>query len=327
MMDIDPPEFLSKDDEIQYWMDLANQLLQRKEDVERELEEFQENSQMLEKELETSLEQAEKTNRELRQRNTRLATEVEQLRTRLDQQSTDCAMFQGKAQDLQQQQEHLLKYIRELEQKNDDLERAHRINRVTEEEIEAKFNLAIEKNALLESELDEKEGLKVIVQRLMDEVRDLKQEIQVHERHHADNNKSAERVRSIVDSNKLQAELESNSPASQIVPQTIPQNNTTTSPIKIGHGMVGGVIGNNNNNSQPLPPCTRILAMNMIGDLMRKVGLDRWVCMGCRRIKCTCPSGQKSNTTSSTGPSAAQTHASAQCIRQQPRPTACRSSS
>lgn len=98
----------------------------RKYDVERELEEFQENSQMLEKELETSLEQAEKTNRELRQRNARLATEVEQLRMRLDQQSADCAMFQGKAQDLQQQHEHLLKYIRELEQKNDDLERAHR---------------------------------------------------------------------------------------------------------------------------------------------------------------------------------------------------------
>lgn len=275
-MDIDTPEFLSKDDEIQYWMDLAHQMHQRKYDVERELEEFQENSQMLEKELETSLEQAEKTNRELRQRNARLATEVEQLRMRLDQQSTDCAMFQGKAQDLQQQHEHLLKYIRELEQKNDDLERAHRINRVTEEEIEAKFNLAIEKNALLESELDEKESLKVIVQRLMDEVRDLKQEIQVHERHHTDNNKTAERVRnSIVDSNKLQAELESNSPASQIVSQAIPSNNTTTSPIKLGHGMVGGVIGNNNNNnnnSQPLPPCTRILAMNMIGDLMRKVG-------------------------------------------------------
>jgi len=43
----------------------------------------------------------------------------------------------------------------------------------------------------------------------------------------------------------------------------------------VGHGMVGGVIGNNNNNvSQPLPPCTRILAMNMIGDLMRKVGVS-----------------------------------------------------
>lgn len=325
-MDIDPPEFLSKDDEIQYWMDLAHEMHQKKDDAERVLEEFQENSQMLEKELETSLEQAEKTNRELRQRNSRLATEVEQLRTRLDQQSADCAMFQGKAQDLQLQHDHLLKYIRELEQKNDDLERAHRINRVTEEEIEAKFNLAIEKNALLESELDEKESLKVIVQRLMDEVRDLKQEIQVHERHHADNNKSAERGRNIVDSNKLQTELESNTPASQIVPQTVPSSNTT-SPLKIGHGMVGGVIGNNNNNmNQPLPPCTRILAMNMIGDLMRKVGLDRWVCMGCRRIKCTCPSGQISNTTLSSDISAGQTHISTQCIRQQPRPTTCRSS-
>lgn len=90
------------------------------------MEEFQENSQLLEKELEASLEQAEKNNRELRQRNTRLATEVEQLRTRLDQQTADCAMFQGKAQDLQTQHDHLLKYIRELEQKNDDLERAHR---------------------------------------------------------------------------------------------------------------------------------------------------------------------------------------------------------
>jgi hypothetical protein len=42
----------------------------------------------------------------------------------------------------------------------------------------------------------------------------------------------------------------------------------------VGHGMVGGVIGNNNNVNQPLPPCTRILAMNMIGDLMRKVGVS-----------------------------------------------------
>lgn len=37
--------------------------------------------------------------------------------------------------------------------------------------MEAKLNSAIEKNALLESELDEKEALKVIVQRLMDEIR------------------------------------------------------------------------------------------------------------------------------------------------------------
>ncbi|XP_043682096.1 nuclear distribution protein nudE-like 1-B isoform X1 [Vespula pensylvanica] len=328
MMETDPPQFLSKDDEIQYWMDLAHQMHQRKEDVERELEEFQENSQMLEKELETSLEQAEKANRELRQRNTRLATEVEQLRTRLDQQTADCAMFQSQAQDLQLQHEQLMKYIRELEQKNDDLERAHRVNRVTEEEIEAKFNLAIEKNALLESELDEKEGLKVIVQRLMDEIRDLKQEIQVQERHQPDNDKTADRVRNLVDSNKLQVELETHTPpSSPLVSQSIPSNNTTPS-LKIGNGVVGGVIGNNNNNiNPPLAPCTRILAMNMIGDLMRKVGLDRWVCMDCRRVKCTCPNGKKSNTIPPNNAPSIQVYTPTQCIRQQPRPAKCRQSS
>ncbi|KAL2740483.1 nuclear distribution protein nudE-like 1-B isoform X1 [Vespula squamosa] len=335
MMETDPPQFLSKDDEIQYWMDLAHQMHQRKEDVERELEEFQENSQMLEKELETSLEQAEKTNRELRQRNTRLATEVEQLRTRLDQQTADCAMFQSQAQDLQLQHEQLMKYIRELEQKNDDLERAHRVNRVTEEEIEAKFNLAIEKNALLESELDEKEGLKVIVQRLMDEIRDLKQEIQVQERHQPDNDKTADRVRNLVDSNKLQVELETHTPpSSPLVSQSIPSNNTTPS-LKskihnafLGNGVVGGVIGNNNNNiNPPLAPCTRILAMNMIGDLMRKVGLDRWVCMDCRRVKCTCPNGKKSNTIPPNNAPSIQVYTPTQCIRQQPRPAKCRQSS
>ncbi|XP_014213657.1 nuclear distribution protein nudE-like 1-B isoform X2 [Copidosoma floridanum] len=268
MMEIDsPPQFNCKDDEIQYWMDLAQQLHQRKDDVERELEEFQENSQLLEKELEASLEQGDKANRELRQRNSRLVSEIEQLRSRLDQQAVDCAMFQNRAQEVQIQNEQLLKYVRELEQKNDDLERAHRVSKVTEEEMEAKFNVALEKTALLESELDEKESLRATVQRLRDEIRDLKQEIQVSVRHKADNDKSAAiyRVHNHVDSNKLQVELEAHTPPAS------PLNTSTT---KIGNG-VGGIINNNiNNNTNPpqFTPCTRILAMNMIGDLMKKVG-------------------------------------------------------
>lgn len=39
------------------------------------------------------------------------------------------------------------------------------------EDFEAKLNLAIERNAFLESELDEKENLKSMVQRLKDETR------------------------------------------------------------------------------------------------------------------------------------------------------------
>lgn len=64
-------------------------------------------------------------------------------------------------------------------------------------------------------------------------IADLKQEIQVQERHQPDNDKSADRVRNHVDSNKLQVELETHvPPSSPIVPQSIPPNNTTSSPLK-----------------------------------------------------------------------------------------------
>lgn len=63
------------------------------------------------------------------------------------------------------------RYIRELEQKNDDLERSERAIGESIQAIEAALNLAIEKNAMLESEVDEKETLKEKLQRLADETR------------------------------------------------------------------------------------------------------------------------------------------------------------
>lgn len=62
-------------------------------------------------------------------------------------------------------------YIRELEQKNDDLERAERMITESVAAVEASLHTALEKNALLESEVDEKENLKEKVQRLVDETK------------------------------------------------------------------------------------------------------------------------------------------------------------
>ena len=62
--------------------------------------------------------------------------------------------------------DELNKYVRELEQQNDDLERAKRSTLASLEDFEARMNATIERNAFLESELDEKESLKVSVQRL-----------------------------------------------------------------------------------------------------------------------------------------------------------------
>ena len=75
--------------------------------------------------------------------------------------------------------EKLHKYVRELEQQNDDLERAKRSTLASLEDFEGRLNIAIERNAFLESELDEKENLRGVVQRLKDETRDLRQELKV----------------------------------------------------------------------------------------------------------------------------------------------------
>lgn len=65
----------------------------------------------------------------------------------------------------------MTRYIRELEQKNDDLERSRRIVEESIAGIESAFHNAIERNAILESEVDEKESLKEKLQRLADETR------------------------------------------------------------------------------------------------------------------------------------------------------------
>lgn len=105
------------------------------------------------------------------------------------------------------EQRQMTTYIRDLEQKNDDLERARRIIEESIAAIESDFQLAIERNAILESEVDEKESLQEKLQRLADESRDLKQELLVKERERCPDNERLlngyKFTQQIVDSNKL----------------------------------------------------------------------------------------------------------------------------
>lgn len=109
----------------------------------------------------------------------------------------------------------MTRYVRELEQKNDDLERAERVVAESVAAVEASLNMAIERNAILESEVDEKETLKVKLQRLVDETRDLKQELMVKERA-PDNERGINGhgppptlpPPSAIDSNRLRVEME-----------------------------------------------------------------------------------------------------------------------
>ena len=87
------------------------------------------------------------------------------------QSSKQITELQKEISEYRDNEEKLIKYIRDLEQKNDDLERAERVMLESVGDIEAKLNSAIERNALLENELNEKETLRTMVQRLKDEQR------------------------------------------------------------------------------------------------------------------------------------------------------------
>ncbi|KAI5219543.1 Nuclear Distribution Protein Nude-Like 1, partial [Manis pentadactyla] len=141
-----------------------------------ELLEFQERSRELEAELGRELELAEQSKRDLQADNQRLKYEVEALKEKLEHQHAQLqAVRLGRLEQLQ-------KYVRELEQAKDDLERAQGAAVVSLEESEQRLDEALERNAYLENELDEMESSLVSVQNLKDEVRELKQELATRER-------------------------------------------------------------------------------------------------------------------------------------------------
>merc|ERR1711974_40145 len=96
--------------------------------------------------------------------------ENEQLRDKLEQCSRDYHFqineLETELAEIKGIKDKLHRYVRELEQQNDDLERVKRSTLASLEDFEGRMNAAIERNAFLESELDEKENLKMAVQRL-----------------------------------------------------------------------------------------------------------------------------------------------------------------
>ena len=111
----------------------------------------------------------------------RLQMDNEQIRDKLEQSQRE---YQCQINDLQAElsgikviKDQLSNYVRDLEQQNDDLERAKRSTIASLEDFETRLNVAIERNSFLDSELDDKESLQAAVQRMKDETRDLKSEL------------------------------------------------------------------------------------------------------------------------------------------------------
>ncbi|CAL8330146.1 unnamed protein product [Lota lota] len=254
--------FSSLEEELHFWKSQAEGHQQRAEEAQEELQEFQQMSRDYEAELETELKHCEARNKELLSDNNRLRMELENIREKYECQHTEAfrqiSTLEGDLAQTTAARDHLQKYIRELEQSNDDLERAKRATIMSLEDFEQRMNQVIERNAFLESELDEKENLLESVQRLKDEARDLRQELAVQQ-------KDPRPLGSLsMDCDKM--ELQRPSSSNHCVPATpskpLVSFTTPASSIRRGDSLAG----------TPLTTSARISALNIVGELLRKVG-------------------------------------------------------
>lgn len=158
-------------------------LKKKLEECLSEFQEFRDWSRDLEAEYDTQIKQLDKKNAESVIQINRLESENEQLKSRhnsyLNNTQQKLLEYQQQLAEMKEINFKLTTYIREIEQNNDDLERAKRTLTASLEDLEAQLNQQIEKNVLSENELNEKDELECLVQRLKEEIRDLQQELKV----------------------------------------------------------------------------------------------------------------------------------------------------
>ncbi|XP_073351439.1 nuclear distribution protein nudE homolog 1 [Pagrus major] len=298
MGDPEPPEFGSLEEELQYWKEQAARHQQSAEEAQEELQEFQQMSRDYEVELETELKQCETRNRELLAANNRLRMEVENYKEKYETQHSEAyrqiSTLEGDLAETTAVRDQLHKYIRELEQANDDLERTKRATIMSLEDFEQRMNQVIERNAFLESELDEKENLLESVQRLKDEARDLRQELAVQQKQQVQDRKpslssavkepSSSSSSSSSTSSSLaglptppltppdkRAEDKTTSSSNQPAPSVSTPSRPTATTESFSTPLPSISRGESLSGT-PLTTSARISALNIVGELLRKVG-------------------------------------------------------
>lgn len=171
--------FASPQDEIDY-------LRSRLKQCQNEFDEFRESSTDLEAELEAQIRQFDIKNQESTNLISRLQDENDQLKYKYAKYyaETQQQLNQNQTQlsEVNAHNDRLTNYIRELEQSNDDLERAKRALAASLEDFEGQLNQQLERNVLLENEVSEKEELEAIIQRLKEDARDLRLELVVKQK-------------------------------------------------------------------------------------------------------------------------------------------------
>ena len=152
------------------------------------------------------------------------------------------------------------------------------------EDFEGRLNAAIERNAFLESELDEKESLKAAVQRMKDETRDLRSELKIL------TTKTVEPISGTPDNDrnlmKLKLERNNNSfNGSSYGGKSSPDSNKHAAEALEKDTILDTPPSSSKSSpSHNLTPSARLSALNIVGDLLRKVGALELKLSSCRNI-------------------------------------------
>ncbi|OAA71697.1 RING finger membrane protein [Akanthomyces lecanii RCEF 1005] len=155
--------------------------------LEVELAEFRESSRELEQELEKDIERAEKQERVFQEKAEALGFEVEEWKRKYKESKTEAASAQNVLEKeitvLRDTNRSLQMKLRDSEVANDDFERQARNTTSSLEDMESKFNQAIERGVIMDEEMkqgeQEREKLRIETQRLREELGDLKIEAEL----------------------------------------------------------------------------------------------------------------------------------------------------
>ncbi|KAM0334461.1 hypothetical protein ACHAQA_001489 [Verticillium albo-atrum] len=155
--------------------------------LEQELAEFRESSKELEQELEKDIDQAEKRERGLQEKAESLQFEVDEWKTKCKQSKAEANAAQNLLEKevtvLREANRGLTMKLRDIEVANDDFERQARNTTSSLEDLESKYNVAIERGVMMEEEIKladrERETARIEAQRLREELSDLKIEAEL----------------------------------------------------------------------------------------------------------------------------------------------------
>lgn len=154
---------------------------ERYSELENEFNEFQDESKMLEEEMEKELTETKEEFKKLNNKYLRLTNDHEESQNRLSKQVKE---LQDKVSRLEKNNHDLTNKdlfsqsaIRKLEQSVDDLDRAKRQALATICTLENQLADELERNALLEADMDQQKELEVECQRLREQARDLSDDL------------------------------------------------------------------------------------------------------------------------------------------------------